>query len=103
MIIIVDRHPDAFQVGVSYPVFIDTINSPLPQLHGAAVGVTYPSIVAFLMHMNATKSDRTLGGWDVVNQLPGELAPMTRWARLVAAASALGADPVIKALNLTGT
>jgi len=41
-------------------------------------------------------------GWGVINQLPGEAAPMTRWARLVIAANSAAADPAIKALGLSG-
>jgi len=52
--------------------------------------------------MQATPALRAAAGWGVTNQLPGEAAPMTRWARLVIAANAATADPTIKALGLSG-
>jgi len=52
--------------------------------------------------MQANPALRGPAGWGVVSQLPGEVAPMTLWARLVAAANAATADPTIKALGLSG-
>lgn len=53
-----------------------------------------------LRHHNQNPASRTLGGWDVVNQLPGETAPISRWQRLVAACNHPEATDQAKALGL---
>ena len=83
-------------------LYIDTTpgNQPLPI--SPATGILVTDMLTFLTLMNANKPFRTAGGWDVVSQLSGEAAPMTRWARLVAAANAATADANVKALALSG-
>lgn len=73
---------------------------PLPQHPTLPRLVT--DMLEFLTFMNANPAARTAGGWGVVSQLPGEAAPLSRWARLVAAANSAAAEPALKALNLTG-
>jgi hypothetical protein len=53
-----------------------------------------------LLHHNEHPEAREVGGWHVVNQLPGELEPMTRWQRLVNACNHPDAHPQAKALGL---
>jgi len=101
MKIVIDAQFDVHGVQIGEQ-FIDTSDPVLPQQHGAPIGTQYASWVLFLTHMNTVAADRLAGGWGVVNQLPGEAAPMTRWARLVAAANAATADPTIKAIGLSG-
>jgi len=67
-----------------------------------AGGALPVQVLVAMTHFNATPAARATGGWGILNQLPGEAAPMTRWARLVAAANAATADPAVKALALSG-
>lgn len=53
-----------------------------------------------LKHHDNHPKDREIGGWHVMNQLPGEDHPMTRWDRLVAACNHPDAHPQAKALAL---
>jgi hypothetical protein len=39
-------------------------------------------IYTMLAYHNEHPEAREVGGWHVVNQLPGEIEPMTRWQRL---------------------
>lgn len=85
------------------PHFIDTAPGRIPVAAHPTGGPQPADWLAWLTVMNANPVARANGGWGVMNQLPGELAPMTRWARLVAAANAATADANVKALALSGS
>ena len=87
---------------VLWRMVISTLPGAQPLPAHPATGLPVTDMLTFLTIMNGSIPFRTAGGWGIVNQLPGEIAPMTRWARLVAAANAATADPLVKALNLSG-
>ena len=53
-----------------------------------------------LQFHNQTPAARTAGGWDVMNQLHGESAPISRWDRLVAACNGPEGTAQAKGLGL---
>lgn len=53
-----------------------------------------------LLHHDLHPEDREKGGWHVVNQLPGEDRPYTRWERLCNATNHPNAHQQAQALKL---
>jgi len=102
MRIVIDRDvtADGYVMG-EHVVHLDS--NPLNTLTHQATGLPVQALV-WAAHFNSlTPAVRATAGWGVVNQLAGEVAPMTRWARLVAASQAPTALAAVKALNLSGT
>lgn len=58
------------------------------------------TIDVFLEYLNVHLEAREKAGWNVMNQLPGESEPITRWHRLIYAVSQPGADMQAKSLGL---
>lgn len=58
------------------------------------------TIKQLIAHFNTSPADRTAGGFDIAQQLPGELAPRTRWQRIVDTIAHPQAPADWKALNL---
>lgn len=58
------------------------------------------NMVTLVARLNANPALQATAGWHVMNQLSGEAAPMSRWARLVAHTHSAVGDPALKALNL---
>jgi len=103
MKIVVDHVHDSVTGAHIGTMFIDTNDLKDHEVPGQPIGTKAVSWHQILLALNGSKAVRTQGGYDVVSQLPGEIAPMTRWERLVKAANDPGADVDIKALGLTGT
>lgn len=57
-------------------------------------------IDVMLRHHNENPQAREIGGWHVVNQLPGETEPITRWQRLVRACNGPHATEQARSLGL---
>jgi hypothetical protein len=58
------------------------------------------TIDVMLKYMNAHPELREDAGWNIVNQLPGEMGPTTRWQRLVKVTNGPEATDQARALGL---
>ena len=56
--------------------------------------------VELAAYINDNPDARSNSAWDVVNQLDGEMQPMTRWNRLVAHTNSAVGHPALKQLGL---
>lgn len=80
--------------------FIETDPALYPKVQHPDNVTGLVGVDVMLIHHNANPAHRTIGGWDVMNQLPGEAAPKSRWQRLVDACSGPNATAQAKALGL---
>lgn len=60
----------------------------------------YVDMDEFLVALNADPDKRESGGWHVVNQLPGEEKPLTRWQRLLAVTNHPDSPLAVRILDL---
>lgn len=70
----------------------------MPVGHPDGSGQT--TIDVFLEYLNVHPDAREKAGWNVMNQLPGESEPITRWHRLIYAVSQPSVDVQAKSLGL---
>lgn len=104
MKIVIDQVHDSVNGQLIGVMFVDTDPMHVPPPNHPTLPRIATDWIEWLVAMNTfTPAQRAANGWGVINQLPGEVAPLTRWARLVAAANAAGADAVVKALGLSGS
>lgn len=90
---------DGRKVGEEFYI-TDPAAHPVPT-HPAA-GRPCKDHFEFLAFMNQSPQARTVGGWDVITRLEGEIIGKTRWQRMVEACNHPDADAQHKALKLTG-
>lgn len=80
--------------------FIDTDPLGYPKVSHPDGVSGMVGVDVMLKYHNLNPAARTTGGWDIVNQLSSEPAPLSRWQRLVAACNGSAATAQAKALGL---